>query len=206
MFTGIVTAVGRIRSVEPWGGGLDLRVTAPYATVTEGESLAVAGACLTVTGVGDGWFRVHTVSTTLERTRFGEMTHGMRVNLERAVLAGSPLGGHLVQGHVDGIGVVTAVKEMHHARLLDIRVPEAVERVSVHLGSITVDGVSLTVQGMRGHGIIQVSVVPYTVEQTTLGSLSAGDRVHLEGDMIGKYLREFLRRREAGAGELPLIP
>lgn len=199
MFTGIVTAVGQVRSIEPWDGGLDLWITAPYAGVADGESVAVAGVCLTVTATGDGWFRVHPVSTTLERTRFAELRNGARVNLERALTAGSPLGGHLVQGHVDGIGTVVAIHRRADALLLDIEVPEAVERVSIPLGSVTVDGVSLTVNAMPRHGIIQVSLVPYTVAETTLGSLTEGSRVHLEGDVLGKYVRAFLERRESGS-------
>jgi riboflavin synthase len=194
VFTGIVTAVGQVKSVEPWDGGLDLWITAPYAGVVEGESIAVAGACLTVTAVGDGWFRVHCVATTLERTRFAELRNGARLNLERAVTAGSPLGGHLVQGHVDGVGTVVSVRRQADARLLDIDAPAAVERVTVPLGSITVEGVSLTVNAMPRHGIIQVSLVPYTVAETTLGKAADGDRVHLEGDVIGKYVWTFMNR------------
>jgi len=194
MFTGLVTAVGQIRSVEPWEGGLDFWITAPYEGVTEGESISVAGVCLTVSAVGDGWFRVHTVPTTLARTRFGALKNGARVNLERAVLAGSPLGGHLVQGHVDGLGTVAAVLRDRDTHLLDLEVPPAVDAASVPLGSITVDGVSLTVNAMPGHGIIQVALVPYTVEHTTLGSLGIGDTVHLEGDVIGKYVAAFMKR------------
>ena len=205
MFTGLVTAVGQIRNVAPGDGGLDLRITAPYTGVAEGESIAVAGACLTVTAIGDGWVGVRTVVTTLERTRFAELRVGARVNLERAVQAGSALGGHLVQGHVDGVGTVTAVRQERDARRIDLQAPEVVERVSIPLGSITVDGVSLTVNAMPGHGIIQVALVPYTVEHTTLGRLVVGDRVHLEGDVIGKYVWAFMKRgaREQGGGHLP---
>jgi riboflavin synthase len=194
MFTGIVTAVGQVRSVEPVDDGLDLKITASYRGMTEGESIAVAGACLTVVAVGEGWFRVHCVATTLERTRFAELKNDARVNLERPVTAGAALGGHLVQGHVDAVGTVVSVRQQSDARLLDIEVPEEVERVTIPLGSITVDGVSLTVNAMPRHGIIQVSLVPYTVAETTLGSLAEGNRVHLEGDVIGKYVFELVRR------------
>lgn len=210
MFTGIVTAVGQVRSVEPWDGGLDLWITAPYAGIAEGESIAVAGACLTVTAVGEGWFRVHLVATTLERTRFGELRNGARVNLERAVTAGTPLGGHLVQGHVDAVGTVLSVRREDNAHLVDIEAPGAVEQVSIPLGSITVEGVSLTINAMPRHGIIQVSLVPYTVAETTLGALAEGNRVHLEGDLIGKYVRAFVERiQDPGfgiQGRSPLTP
>ena len=194
MFTGIVTAVGQVAGIVRGEGGLDLRINAPYTGVAEGESIAVAGACLTVTAAGDGWFAVHTIATTLDRTRFTGLETGDRVNLERAVLAGSPLGGHLVQGHVDGVGAVAAVRQEPDARVIDLRVPDEIAQVSIPLGSITVEGVSLTVNAMPGHGIIQVALVPYTVEHTTLGALVVGDRVHLEGDVIGKYVSAFLRR------------
>lgn len=199
MFTGLVTAVGEVRSVEPRDGGVDFRIDASYRGIAEGESIAVAGACLTVTAVGEGWFQVHAVATTLERTRFAALRNGDRVNLERAVSVGALLGGHLVQGHVDAVGTVVSVRHQADARLLDIEVPDAVERVTIPLGSITVEGVSLTVNAMTRHGIIQVSLVPYTVSETTLGSLVPENRVHLEGDVIGKYVSEFMRRREAGS-------
>lgn len=194
MFTGIVTAVGQIEGVGPREGGLDLRIAAPYTGVVGGESIAVAGACLTVTAAQGGWFGVHAVTTTLSRTRFAELERGARVNLERAVLAGSPLGGHLVQGHVDGIGTVAVVRQKRDTRLIDLQVPGAIARVSIPLGSITVDGVSLTVNAMPGHGIIQVALVPYTMAHTTLGELVVGDRVHLEGDVIGRYVAAFMKR------------
>ncbi|HEU5220048.1 MAG TPA: riboflavin synthase [Gemmatimonadales bacterium] len=195
MFTGIVTAIGRLERSEPRDGGLDLRISCPYQGLVEGESVAVDGACLTVTAAGNGWFEAHTVISTLERTRFTELAPGAALNLERAVTAGSPLGGHLVQGHVDGIGTVERVRQEADALLIDFRVPDAVERVSIPLGSVTVDGVSLTVNALPGHGIIQVSLVPYTVAHTTLGRLTPGERVHLEGDVVGKYLRAFMERR-----------
>ena len=210
MFTGLVTAVGHIRRLEPREGGLELEITAPYSGISDGESIAVAGACLTVTATGDGWFAVHAIATTLPRTRLAELERGARVNLERAVPAGSPLGGHLVQGHVDGVGAVIAVKQEQDARLIDIQVPAEIERVSIPLGSITVDGVSLTVNAMPGQGIIQVALVPYTVEHTTLGQLAEGTRVHLEGDVIGKYVRAFLERSQDSGlriqGRSPLNP
>ena len=194
MFTGIVSAVGEVASVDRSGGGLDITVRCSYDAIGEGESIAVAGACLTVAAHGPGWFAVHAVGPTLERTRFGVVRCGDRVNLERAVRAGEPLGGHLVQGHVDAIGDVVAVHHEADRRLVDVYAPPAVWEATVPLGSITVDGVSLTVNALPADGIIQVSLVPYTLEHTTLGALARGDRVHLEGDVIGKYVKTFLER------------
>ena len=192
MFTGIVTAIGAVRRAEPRDGGLDLSISAPWTDLEPGESIAVDGACLTVAAVEPGGFTAHVVRTTLDRTKFGAPGTG-RVNLERALRAGDRLGGHLVQGHVDGVGSVERVSERDDARLLDLRVPEAVASVSIPLGSVTVDGVSLTVNAIPAPGTIQVSLIPFTLQHTTLGERRAGDPVHLEGDTIGKYLRAFIR-------------
>jgi riboflavin synthase len=198
MFTGVVTAVGEVRSIAVVEGGRDLTIAAPYRGLVPGESVAVSGACLTVTKKGRGWFAVHAVRPTLERTRLGDLRPGEKVNLERALRAGEPLGGHLVQGHVDGVGRVVEVRGTADARLVGIRVPEPIARVTLPLGAIAVDGVSLTVNAIGGDGIIQLSLVPYTLAHTTLGALAVGDRVHVEGDMIGKYVFAFMERGEVG--------
>jgi riboflavin synthase len=195
MFTGIVTAVGSIRKVSRGERGLTLEIAAPYTGVRPGESIAVDGACLTVEARGRGWFRVHVIDTSLERTTFGAAGKGRRVNLERALRVGDRLGGHLVQGHVDGVGVVQEVHRQGDAVLLDLRVPPEVAAVSIPLGSITVDGVSLTVNRIKRPEIIQVSLIPFTFQHTTLGRRRAGDRVHLEGDTVGKYVAELVRQR-----------
>ncbi|MGH7594469.1 MAG: riboflavin synthase, partial [Gemmatimonadales bacterium] len=167
MFTGIITATGTIRQSTPVEGGRDLTIAVPWTDVEAGESIAVDGACLTVTAVDDGQFVVHVVATSLDRTLFGEYVAQRAVNLERALRAGDRLGGHLVQGHVDGVGIV--VREALHddARLLDIRVPGGVAAISIPLGSITIDGVSLTVNAIPAPEVIQVSLIPLTLERTT---------------------------------------
>lgn len=192
MFTGIVSAVGSVRRAEPRDGGLDLTIAAPWTDLELGESIAVDGACLTVAAVEPGGFTAHVIRTSLERTKFGAM-HAGAVNLERALRAGDRLGGHLVQGHVDGVGTVQRVSEYEEARLLDLLVPAAVAAVSIPLGSVTVDGVSLTVHAIPAPGAIQVSLIPFTLQHTTLSERRAGDPVHLEGDTIGKYVRAFIR-------------
>ncbi|HSE51458.1 MAG TPA: riboflavin synthase, partial [Gemmatimonadales bacterium] len=179
--------------VEREGGGRRLRIATAYRRLVIGESIAVAGACLTVSGKGRGWFEVRLVATTLKRTRFGGMRAGDAVNLERALRAGDPLGGHLVQGHVDGVGTVVAVRNRRGARLVDIRAPRAVTRASIPLGSITVDGVSLTINALPRPGIIQVSLIPHTLAVTTLSAIGVGSRVHLEADVIGKYVAGLLK-------------
>jgi riboflavin synthase len=196
MFTGIVTGIGTVREARPSDGGLDVTIECAYPDLSAGESVAVDGACLTVAAVVTGGFAAHLVRTSLERTRFGELRAGSRVNLERALRVGDRLGGHLVQGHVDGIGTVVRVASREDARLLDLEAPPEVLQVSVPLGSITVDGVSLTVNAMPAPGTIQISLIPFTLEHTTLGSRRAGDRVHLEADAIGKYVRALLKREQ----------
>jgi riboflavin synthase len=195
MFTGIITAVGTVKRANPRDGGVELGVTHEFSDLTLGESIAVDGACLTVEAKHEGWFGVHVVRTSLERTLFAEYLPGRQVNLERALRMGDRLGGHLVQGHVDGIGEVVRVFQREDARLLDLRVPSEVSRVSIPLGSITVDGVSLTVNAKPAHDVIQISLIPFTLQHTTLVERVAGDRVHLESDTIGKYLASLMEER-----------
>ncbi len=199
MFTGIVGAVGRVaRATRETGNGkrtegLALTIQSPYRGVKKGESIAVNGACLTVEKVVKGGFTVHAVATTLGRTLIGDWRKGQPVNLERALRAGDRLGGHFVQGHVDGVGTVEQVAESGDAFLVDIRVPREVEETTVLHGAITVDGVSLTVNALPGAGVVQVSLVPFTREHTTLGRVAVGDRVHIEADVLGKYVRQLCR-------------
>lgn len=192
MFTGIVSAVGTIREAKLGADGLKLKVGAPFRGLRRGESVAVDGACLTVERIGKGWFTVHVVATSLERTLLGTYAKGRRVNLERALRVGERLGGHLVQGHVDGVGEVLRVARQGDAWLVDIRVPAEVARVSIPLGSITVDGVSLTVNAIPAPGMVQLSLIPFTFQHTTLGEKQPGDGVQLEGDTIGKYVDALL--------------
>ena len=198
MFTGIVTAVGRIERVARTAEngkratpGITLTLRAPFKGVKRGESIAVNGACLTVERVVKGGFAVHVVETTEGRTLFGEYAAGRTVNLERALRASDRLGGHIVQGHVDGVAVVTRVGRRGDAWLYDLKVPDAVREVSIPRGAITVDGVSLTINDLPGADSVQISLIPFTREQTTLGALDVGDRVHVEGDVLGKYVRQL---------------
>ena len=195
MFTGIVSAVGRVAKVarNGGGGGVLLSIRAPYKGLRRGESIAVNGACLTVERVVRGGFTAHAVETTLNRTLVKEWVAGRPVNLERAVRAIDRLGGHLVQGHVDGVAGVTRVTRQGDAVLVDLQVPSSVLEVSILHGSLTVDGVSLTVNALPGGDTAQVSLIPFTRAHTTLGSLRPGDRVHVEGDALGKYVRQLCR-------------
>jgi riboflavin synthase len=192
MFTGIIEAMGTIVAANAGSDGLELTIAKPWADVAEGESIAVNGACLTVERVGDGTFTFHVIQTSLERTAFGTYEIGQRVNLERALPVGARLGGHFVQGHVDAVGIVRRSVQEEDARLVDIAVPREVEKVSMPLGSITVDGVSLTINAIPSPGVIQISLIPFTLRHTTLNALEPSVRVHVEGDMIGKYVSHLM--------------
>ena len=194
MFSGLVTGVGVVRAVSKTSEGLELRVSAPFRGLERGESIAIDGACLTVVRLGRGTFTVHVIDTTLDRTRFGSYARGDRVNLERALRVGDRLGGHIVQGHVDGLGTVRKVTRRKDAVVVDLQVPSEVAKVSVPLGSITVDGVSLTVIAMPGKSTVKLSLIPFTLQHTTLGRLEAGSVVHVEGDVLGKYISRLVTR------------
>lgn len=196
MFTGIVTEVGKVVDVRREADRLAFRVEADYDDLIEGESIAVSGACLTVVSCGDSWFEVEAIVTTRGRTWFGDLDVGDEVNLERALQIGDRLGGHFVQGHVDAVGEVRRTKTEADALLLDVLVPDEIDELTVPHGSISIDGVSLTVNATPEPKVVQVALIPYTLEHTTLGKLEQGDRVHLEGDMIGKYVRQLLRERQ----------
>jgi len=203
MFTGIISAIGTVRAVQPAVPGLELEIACPWHDLALGESIAVDGVCLTAKDRGPDWFGVNIVDTTLDRTRFRSYGVGDQVNLERALRAADRMGGHLVQGHVDGIGRVRSVSERVDARLVELTVPETVAAVSVPLGSITVDGVSLTVIEVSGPGMILISLIPFTLQQTTLGRLAPGSEVHVEADVLGKYVAQLLgpRLREKGTSQ-----
>lgn len=205
MFTGIVEEVGTVAAVREAGNGLEMVIHA--RTVRQdlvlGDSIAVDGVCLTAAALLDEGFVVQAVSTTLGRTTLGELAAGRRVNLERAVALGTRLGGHLVQGHVDGVGEVVAVEPREELVLINFTLPEEVDEVTVLHGSLTLDGVSLTVNALPRPGVAQVSIIPYTLSHTTLSGLRPGSRVNLEGDLIGKYVRRLVRRpRDGGDPDL----
>ncbi|HEX6315503.1 MAG TPA: riboflavin synthase [Gemmatimonadaceae bacterium] len=192
MFTGLVEAVGVVESVADVDAGREIRIRGPWTDLQPGESVAVNGACLTIRALQGQTFVVAAVGTTLERTTIGTWTSGTKLNLERAMKLGDRLGGHLVQGHVDGVGTVREVQRQESALLIDIDVPAGIARLLVPHGSLTVDGVSLTVNELPAPGTVQVSIIPWTGQHTTLGELRPGDRVHVEGDVIGKYVQALM--------------
>ncbi|MDF1503335.1 riboflavin synthase [Roseisolibacter sp. H3M3-2] len=200
MFTGLIDDVGTIEAVAETEAGREFRIRTRYTGLVEGESIACDGVCLTVRdfgpvgGVPDGgsWFTVAAVVTTLGRTALDEWAEGRGVNLERAMRVGDRLGGHLVQGHVDGVGTVRSVERRGDAWLIDVDVPAEIDVLLVPHGSICVDGVSLTVNALPAPGVLQLSIIEYTHRHTTLGRRGAGDRVHLEADVVGKYVQRLL--------------
>ena len=195
MFTGLVDDVGVITDVADTAAGRELRLRTRYRDLTDGESIAMNGACLTVRehGVDDGggWFTVAAVITTLGRTTIGAWKAGDRVNLERAMRLGDRLGGHLVLGHVDDTATVTATRVEGDAWLVDLALPTALLPLMVLHGSVTVDGVTLTVNALHDDGI-QLSIIEYTKRHTTLGERSVGDRVHVEADVLAKHVERLM--------------
>ena len=180
--------------------GQELRIRCRYEDLSPGESIAVNGACLTVREHGEGWFTAAAISTTLERTTIGEWREGRRLNLERAMRLGDRLGGHFVQGHVDGVAGVVETRTAGDTTLIDLDLPPGLADVMVPHGSVTVDGVSLTVNDLPGPSILQLAIIEYTLRHTTLGALQAGDRVHVEGDVIGKYVQRLVAPHRARQG------
>lgn len=192
MFTGLIEDVGVIEQARDGAAGRELRVKSAFSGLSEGESVAINGVCLTVLSHGDGWFTVAAVLTTLGRTDISSWGEGTRVNLERAMRADARLGGHIVQGHVDGVGTVESTATAGDARLVNVRIPRELADSIVPHGSIAVEGVSLTVNELPEAGVVQLSLIEYTLAHTTLGELRAGSRVHVEADVIGKYVRHLL--------------
>ena len=192
MFTGLVDDVGVVERVTRTAAGRHLRITCGYEGLSDGESVAVNGACLTVTAHGANWFEVAAVETTRGRTTIDEWREGRRVNLERAMPAHGRFGGHLVLGHVDGVARVEHITRRGDATVVDLSVDAEIAELMVPHGSLTVDGVSLTVNELPTATTVQISLIEHTLRHTTLGSLAVNDRVHVEADIIGKYVRRLL--------------
>ncbi|HEX3263947.1 MAG TPA: riboflavin synthase [Solirubrobacterales bacterium] len=201
MFTGIIQEVGTVEALEVTADGARIRVRAAVANeLRDGDSVSVNGVCLTVATSGAGGFEADLMNQTLSVTTLGGLGAGGHVNLEPALRAGDPLGGHLVQGHADGTGLVTSVSADGFARRLAIAVPDEVRRYVAARGSVAVDGVSLTVSALGRDGL-EVSLIPETLERTTLGELEAGSEVNVEVDVVARYaerLMEGLNERREG--------
>lgn len=200
MFSGIVEEVGEVRAVEPRGDGLRFRIAAERVLegLRPGDSVACDGVCQTVVALGSGAFEVEAIPTTLARTTLGAWRPGRRVNLERALAFGERVGGHLVQGHVDGVARVIRKEAHDEHTILALALPGVVAEVTVLHGSIAVNGVSLTVHALPARDQAEVALIPYTLAHTNLSDLEVGDPVNVEGDMIGRFVVHHLERRGAG--------
>lgn len=192
MFSGLVGDVGRVESVESDGDGARLRIaTSLGAEISLGDSVAVDGVCLTATGVDADGFETEAMNQTLSVTSLGALAGGDRVNLELAMKASDRLGGHIVQGHVDGVGEVLAVAEDGFARRVRVALGPALARYVVEKGSITLSGVSLTVAAV-GEDWAEVSLIPETLERTSLGDVEPGDKLNVECDIVAKYVERIM--------------
>ncbi|MEE2897869.1 MAG: riboflavin synthase [Gemmatimonadota bacterium] len=197
MFTGIVTSAGRVTRTETLESTRRVWIEAPELTgeLRPGDSIAVDGGCLTATAVEGVTFTVDVIGTTLERTVAGGYEVGQRLNLEPAMALGDRLDGHLVQGHVDGIGHLMQSVKSGEYWIMDFEVPVAVFDLTVQHGSITLNGVSLTVSDLLPDRVCRIGVIPFTYEHTNLGDLTPGGAVNVEGDLIGKYVERILANR-----------
>jgi riboflavin synthase len=192
MFTGIITDVGRVRTIRDTNRDRRFEVETAFdlSTLDLGASVSHAGCCLTIVEKGEGWFAVEVSGETLSKTTLSDWSEGHRVNLERAARVGDELGGHIVSGHVDGVGEVLSVDSEGGSHRVQIRAPQPLHRYIASKGSITVEGVSLTVNEVEGD-VFGVNLIPHTWDVTTLGALVPGARVNLEIDMFARYLARW---------------
>jgi riboflavin synthase len=195
MFTGLIADIGEVRALEEDRDGATLEIaTRLTGELGEGDSIAVNGVCLTATEVGDGGFAAQAMRETLDRSSLGALTIGARVNLELPLRVADRLGGHVVQGHVDGVGTVSAIDEQGFARVLRVASDPGLGRYLVEKGSVAVNGVSLTVSALHDEGF-EVSLIPETLQRTNLGLVDVGDKVNLEADVLAKHVERLLEAR-----------
>ncbi len=192
MFTGLIADLGEVRACERDRQGAELEIATPLAgQLAPGDSIAVNGVCLTATAVGGGNFRAQAIAETLRRSALSELQEGSRVNLELPLRVGDRLGGHIVQGHVDGVGRVESVQHDGFSRVLAVEMPEELVRHVVLKGSIALDGVSLTISALEGSRL-SVSLIPETLERTTLGAAQPGETLNVEVDVLAKHVERLL--------------
>jgi riboflavin synthase len=197
MFTGIIQAVGKIEALTPQGGDLRLSIGTgqlPMQDVTVGDSICVSGCCLTVIAKREHGFDADVSRETLSLTTLGDLKPGSPANLEKSLTMNTPLGGHLVSGHVDGLGLVKSRREEARSVRFDIQVPQAIKRYIAHKGSICVDGVSLTVNAVKDD-VFDVNIIPHTLSHTIFGSYQPGSKVNLEVDVVARYVERMLGER-----------
>lgn len=201
MFTGLIEEIGTVQSVRPRGDGatLTIKASAVLDGLKLGDSVAIAGPCQTVISFDQTSFTVEAIRETMQRTRYGSLKSGDRVNLERAMRPSDRLGGHMVQGHVDGLVEVQAIQQLAGSWRLRLSLPEAGRPYVIEKGSISLDGVSLTVASTTDTAF-EVEVIPHTWSHTTLSDLRKGEKVHVEWDMIAKYVHHMLNAYTGGSG------
>lgn len=194
MFTGLIEEIGTVEELVPLGDAVRIAVRAPKVTqdAAAGDSIAVDGVCLTVVDNASGTFTADVMRETLDRSRLGSYAPGSRVNLERALAAGQRMGGHIVQGHVDGVAEVVSRTASEHWEVVRFTLPQQLNRYVVEKGSIAVNGTSLTVSAVR-EGYFEVSLIPTTLSETTAGALQPGDPVNLEVDVVAKYVEKMVQ-------------
>jgi riboflavin synthase len=197
MFTGLVEGVGEVKEINREGGDvtMDIRPFFEASDIRVGDSVSVNGVCLTVTETRQGIFRADVSGETLSRTTMGRLKQGDRVNLERALKFSDRLGGHLVSGHVDGVGRITKKEQQKSSWFLRIEMDESLSKYTIEKGSIAVDGISLTINRCQD-GAIEVNIIPQTGKETTILKKKVGDLVNIETDLIGKYVERFFMRGE----------
>ncbi|HBG45709.1 MAG TPA: riboflavin synthase [Deltaproteobacteria bacterium] len=202
MFTGIVEGVGTVKHIEKKGtfGKITVETSIVLANVKVGDSISVDGACLTATAINGSSFTADVSGETLKVTTLGELAAGSRVNIELALTLSKPLGGHLVTGHIDGVGVIKKMVSAGDNMELQVSVPAGLMAQIVRKGSITIDGISLTV-AEAGHDSVKIAVIPHTLNNTGLLSKKAGSRVNVETDLIGKYVEKFFKKEEGRISE-----
>ena len=204
MFTGLVEECGRVVGLHRRGHAADLVVEAPVVSQDAriGDSIAVNGCCLTVVRIEGNQLTFEAVPETLDRTTLGDLRAEAKINLERSLAVGARLGGHFVQGHIDGVGTITSVETVENAVVMSIETPSQLRRYLVEKGSVAVDGVSLTVASLTPVGFT-IWTIPHTREVTTLGSRKPGDGVNLECDLLGKYVERLLETSLVPANIIP---
>lgn len=192
MFTGLIADLGSVTTLDRDGAGARIEIaTGLVSQLSEGDSIAVNGVCLTATEISEGSFQAQAMIETLERSSLGGLTDGSRVNLELPLRAQDRLGGHVVQGHVDGTGTVSAIRDQGFARVIEIEIEPRLMRYLVEKGSVTVDGVSLTISAL-GDGSFSVSLIPETQERTNLGAIATGGIVNIEVDVLAKHVERLI--------------
>lgn len=195
MFTGIVTDIGTIESVNKHGDTrMVIRTAFDTNTMLMGSSIACSGACMTVVDKGDGWFSIDVSGESLSRTTMGNWQQGDKVNLERPLRMGDELGGHMLTGHVDGLAVVDKILPVGDSHKLVLAVPKELQYLVAEKGSVALDGVSLTVNGVEGN-FFWVNIIPHTWEQTTLGLLGEGNTLNMEVDVMARYIARWMERK-----------